>query len=106
MAVILALAAIGCGREHQHGGEDPRPGESITHFGEQTELFVEFRALVVGDESPFAAHVTRLVDFLPLSAGRVTVVLRRRRARRALLPMPDDARNLRPVAVHAGRQAD
>jgi len=52
-----------------------QPPQSITHFAEQTELFVEFPALVTGVESPFAVHLTRLPDWKPMAAGHVTVIL-------------------------------
>ncbi len=73
LAAFLLLV-LGCHRD-DGAAEDSRPAESVTHFAEHTELFAEFRALVVSRESPVAAHVTRLDTFKPLSAGRVTVVL-------------------------------
>ncbi|ABS28273.1 efflux RND transporter periplasmic adaptor subunit [Anaeromyxobacter sp. Fw109-5] len=91
---LLALALLGalasC-RERPGGGDDhdhapraaghgdhapaERPGRSITHFGERTELFVEFPVLVRGEESRFAAHLNDLERFRPLEKGRVEVVL-------------------------------
>lgn len=56
---------------HDHGAS----GEKITHFTDQTELFVEFPRLVVGEKSTFAAHLTRLADFRALPAGKITVIL-------------------------------
>lgn len=56
---------------HGHGSG----AEKITHFTERTELFVEFPRLVVGEQSAFAAHLTRLSDFRALGAGKVTVLL-------------------------------
>ncbi len=73
MALAL-LAAASC-RASVPEETVHRAGESVTHFTERTELFVEFPALVRGLESPFAAHVTRLDDFKPLPAGRVAVTL-------------------------------
>lgn len=52
-----------------------RPDLAYTHWTDTSELFVELPALVVGEESPCAAHVTRLKDFKPLAAGKVVVVL-------------------------------
>ncbi|VAX10328.1 Probable Co/Zn/Cd efflux system membrane fusion protein [hydrothermal vent metagenome] len=60
--------------EHGHGHGDTTI--AITHFSEATELFVEFPALVVGEESPFAAHLTRLDNFKPIASGSVTLTLR------------------------------
>jgi membrane fusion protein, heavy metal efflux system len=83
LAVLAALATVlaaGCDRirfqSHDHDDDlDERGDIAITHFTDRTELFVEFPQLVVGEESPFAAHVTDLTDFKPLLAGEVTAVL-------------------------------
>ena len=76
LAAVLVLS--GC-TEHDHAqGTDAGHGaepEKITHFTKHTELFVEFPRLVVGERSVFAAHVTRLQNFAPVRAGKVTVVL-------------------------------
>jgi RND family efflux transporter MFP subunit len=68
------LLVLGC-HSHEHAEEESRPGVSITRFAPKTELFVEFPALVVGAESPFAAHLTNLETFKPLLSGKVTVAL-------------------------------
>lgn len=52
-----------------------REALAYTNFTESRELFVEFKALVVGEESPFAAHLTNLADFSALTDGKVTVTL-------------------------------
>jgi RND family efflux transporter MFP subunit len=69
--------AHGSGAAHSHAANANRAAEpeKITHFTEHTELFVEFPRLVVGERSAFAAHVTRLKDFAPVRAGKVTVLL-------------------------------
>lgn len=59
---------------HGHGGHDGA-SETVTRWGAQTQLFVEFPALVVSEPSPFAAHLTRLGDHLAIDAGTVTVEL-------------------------------
>jgi RND family efflux transporter MFP subunit len=58
-----------------HGHDQGAAGEKRTHFSDQTELFVEFPRLVVGAQSAFAAHLTRLSDFTALTTGQVTVTL-------------------------------
>jgi RND family efflux transporter MFP subunit len=88
LALFLLTAAVACHRHsdaesdrgHDHGDAGhaapaERPGASITHFGERTELFVEFPLLVRGEESRFAAHLNDLERFKPLEKGRVEVVL-------------------------------
>lgn len=66
----------GVGRDQMHRGHGHDPGTiAVTHFTEATELFVEFPPLAVGEESGFAAHLTRLDDFRPAAEGRVSVRL-------------------------------
>jgi RND family efflux transporter MFP subunit len=89
-SVCLSLLVAGCGRteEHAHDGAAPEeahghPHEesalepvSYTVYTDRTELFVEFKPLVVGETSSFAAHLTRLGDrFTPLTQGQLTVSL-------------------------------
>jgi RND family efflux transporter MFP subunit len=59
---------------HAHAPADGA-SEAVTTWSEHTQLFVEFPALVVGEESPFAAHFTRLSDHGALAEGKVTVEL-------------------------------
>jgi RND family efflux transporter MFP subunit len=86
LSLVAALAAChrhsgdgdhghGTAGHAEHGAPAERPGTSITHFGERTELFVEFPLLVRGEESRFAAHLNDLQRFKPLEKGRVEVVL-------------------------------
>lgn len=75
LGACLFLCALGCQSHEEASPEKSRPAENLTHFSPHTELFVEFPALVLGSESPFAAHVTRLDSFKPLLAGEVTVIL-------------------------------
>ncbi len=63
----------GHGDHHGHGAADSTI--AITRFSDTTQLFVEFPALVAGEESPFAAHLTILENFRPVAAGSVTVTL-------------------------------
>ncbi|MEW6367031.1 MAG: efflux RND transporter periplasmic adaptor subunit [Acidobacteriota bacterium] len=76
---ILALATITVACRGNDNGDrsqaGERPVESITHYTEATELFVEFPRLARGTESAFAVHLTTLVDFKPVASGTVTIVL-------------------------------
>lgn len=61
---------------HGHGhGEHEGASEVVTLWGNETQLFVEFPALVKGEDSPFAAHLTRIRDHLAVSSGKVVVEL-------------------------------
>jgi len=66
------------GDEHAHASApaDERPALSFTHWTDESELFIELPALVRGQDSPCAAHVTKLQPFSALGDGRVSVVLR------------------------------
>lgn len=52
-----------------------RRTESATLWSAKTELFVEYPALVQGEESRFAIHLTRLSDFKPVASGASEVKL-------------------------------
>ena len=84
--VLLSLVVFSCqpSKDHGHshseeGGHshesDEMPTLDFTVWNEQTELFVEFPALVVGKTSRFAAHFTILNGHQPVKEGSVTVSL-------------------------------
>jgi membrane fusion protein, heavy metal efflux system len=85
LAVALLLALSACerlphfGHEHLpdqgHAHEADSDALVYTHYTEEAELFLEFPPLVAGQASRFLAHVTRLADFKPLTAGTVDVIL-------------------------------
>lgn len=60
-----------------HGHADGAEGPTLvyTHYSPSTELFVEFPALVAGQPATFAAHVTRLADYEPVTSGTLEVRL-------------------------------
>ncbi len=64
---------------HAHDGDDAHahdgPTETYTIWTEKTELFVEFRALVAGEKSTFAAHFSEQEYFKPITEGTVTASL-------------------------------
>ncbi len=67
------------GHSHEEEGGDHVHAEdlaiSFTKWSEQLELFVEFKPLVVGEISRFAAHFTHRSDFKPVREGSLTVSL-------------------------------
>ncbi|ADE14869.1 efflux transporter, RND family, MFP subunit [Nitrosococcus halophilus Nc 4] len=83
-------------------------GISATDFTDKTQLFVEFPPLVVGQESPFAAHLTRLEGFQPIAEGRVTVFLGGgdRPLEKFVVDAPQIPGIFRPVVTpqHSGRR--
>ena len=87
-AVVCLLSAWAChshshdtenGHAHNPDGSHPAPEApgleplAYTLYTTHAELFVEFKQLVVGQESRFAAHLTVLGEQLTaLSEGKVT----------------------------------
>jgi hypothetical protein len=75
--VVLALGVASC-RQTSPPAEataDELPTLDVTHFTEAAELFMEHPPLVSGQPALFAIHLTKLADFAPVSAGRVSVEL-------------------------------
>ena len=76
-AVALTFFVIaGCRNKAPEMGnaraDDP---VSITKWTDKTELFVEFAPPIVGKETSFAAHLTDLETFKPVSDGALKVSL-------------------------------
>lgn len=83
---LLVLTLMACTNKtpdgHAHAADGSHPGEaglqplSYTLYSDSSELFVEFKPLVVGATSKFAAHLTKLGEnFTPYTEGTVTVSL-------------------------------
>ncbi|MFH5834301.1 efflux RND transporter periplasmic adaptor subunit [Halalkalibaculum sp. DA3122] len=62
--------------DHGQEGEEPQleGAGAITQWTDKTELFMEYPALIVGQEATFAVHLTRLSDFKPISKSEVEFV--------------------------------
>ncbi len=74
LAVFLFTACTNTPEEpaHEHGMEPL----AYTQYSDKSEIFIEFKPLIVGTVSKFAAHFTILGEnFLPLSEGSVTISL-------------------------------
>jgi hypothetical protein len=74
MAAGLALIplALGGGKT----GSEIQRAVTRTMYIQNTELFAEWRPLVVGQATRLTAHLTRTVDrFLPYAEGKVTLTL-------------------------------
>lgn len=90
-AFVLTVALAGCNKAEEHGhphdeeqavpedshGHAHGEGIAVTHFTDRTELFVEYPPLVIGEESPFAAHMTYLdpEGFKAVAEGKLIVTL-------------------------------
>src|SRR5688500_2014211 len=79
LTILIALLAS-CQQsnteEHGHPHEAESPTIAYTLYSHKTELFVEFKPLVVGQSSRFAAHFTKLGEtFTALEEGTITLSL-------------------------------
>lgn len=75
--VVVAFLGSACSRSTPPAAGVAEPEAlSVTRWTETTELFAEYPALVVGQTSRFAIHLTRLDSFKAVTAGRVEVHLR------------------------------
>lgn len=74
--LIVSIAACK-GKVSEEGNEkEELQALAYTLYTGKSELFVEFKPLVVGQTSKFAAHLTKLGEnFLPFTEGTVTVSL-------------------------------
>ena len=76
---IVSTILFSCSGEHTHEHETKEQGLeplAYTIYSEKTELFVEFKPLVVGKESKFAAHLTILGEhFKPFTEGTISLTL-------------------------------
>lgn len=79
--LFIASLAVSCQRsdvsdEHGHAHAEESPSLAYTLYSERTELFVEFKPLVVGQPTTFAAHFTQLgANFTAVDEGSVTLSL-------------------------------
>lgn len=80
ISLVIVVGLLASCNNNEHGrktltGVDPEP-LAYTLYTDKTELFVEFKPLVVGKVSKFAAHFTQLGEnFKAVTEGSVTVSL-------------------------------
>jgi membrane fusion protein, heavy metal efflux system len=71
---VISLAACKGKSSTAESHEEELRSVAYTLYTDKSELFVEFKPLVVGQASKFAAHLTKLGEtFLPYTEGVVTV---------------------------------
>jgi cobalt-zinc-cadmium efflux system membrane fusion protein len=74
LSIFLSLA---CSPTEE--ADDERPDESVTVYADGLELFMEYPAFVVGEDSPLVAHFTDARDpdgFVWVTEGKVTATLK------------------------------
>ena len=74
VALAAAVGAAGCAPRDAVPQPEP-PTLDLTHWTDDTELFMEYPPLVAGETALFAVHLTTLVDFQPVTTGRASVEL-------------------------------
>ncbi len=72
-AFVISLLA-GCHHSHEETEAQHASGGSVTIWTSKTELFMEYPALIVGQEIRFAVHLTWLSDFKPVTDGTLSLV--------------------------------
>jgi membrane fusion protein, heavy metal efflux system len=78
LGFIAVSCMTACKNDHSHTEEKKQELQTLSYtlYTDKSELFVEFKPLVVGQASKFAAHLTLLGEnFLPYTEGSVTVTL-------------------------------
>jgi len=79
---LVAILSVGCRHgDHEHSATQNHDGESLpalsaTVWTAKTELFMEYEPPAVGRDGKFAAHLTALPTFKPLTEGTMTLVLK------------------------------
>ncbi|MCI0695730.1 efflux RND transporter periplasmic adaptor subunit [candidate division KSB1 bacterium] len=74
--LLLFALCLGCQSRNEATTEHEHEGTSVTLWTEKTELFMEYPALIAGQEAAFAVHLSDLKDFKPVTQGRVTCVFK------------------------------
>lgn len=64
---------IGCGHSHEDQKSQQLPGGSVTLWTAKTELFMEYPALISGQEAHFAVHLSWMSDFKPVTEGTISL---------------------------------
>jgi len=72
--LLLFAFRLGCQSRNEATTEHEHEGTAVTLWTEKTELFMEYPALIAGQEAAFAVHLSDLKDFKPVTQGRLTCV--------------------------------
>ncbi|NUO81967.1 hypothetical protein HUU05_17985, partial [candidate division KSB1 bacterium] len=74
--LLLFALGLGCQSRDEATTEHEHEGTSVTLWTEKTELFMEYPALIAGQEAAFAVHLSDLKDFKPVTSGKLTCVFK------------------------------
>jgi len=82
LAIAFSFLYLGCSKDknNENSGNNNDPGLeplAYTLYTDKTELFVEFKPLITGNETKFAAHFTQLGEsFKAFTEGTITLRLK------------------------------
>ncbi|RIK80640.1 hypothetical protein DCC62_03380 [candidate division KSB1 bacterium] len=74
--LLLSAFCLGCQTRNEATAEHEHEGTSVTLWTEKSELFMEYPALIVGQEAAFAVHLSDMKDFKAVTQGRLTCVFK------------------------------
>lgn len=76
LALLLPACSGGGGASSEEAAHGHHAGGiKVTHYAQRSELFVEYRPLVIGKRRRFDAHLSWLQDYRPVTEGTVRVEL-------------------------------
>jgi RND family efflux transporter MFP subunit len=75
VAAIAFAAMVASCRPPATPADGETPTLDVTHWTDQTELFMEHPPLVAAKTALFAVHLTQMHDFKPVTAGRARIEL-------------------------------
>ncbi len=75
--ILIYAFFAGCASQGGSETDHEHEGSSVTLWTENTELFMEYPALIVGQEAAFAVHLSDMKDFKPVIQGKLTCVFKK-----------------------------
>ncbi|MFQ5627850.1 MAG: efflux RND transporter periplasmic adaptor subunit [bacterium] len=75
-SILIFALFIGCSNHDDAATDQEHEGTSVTLWTEKTELFMEYPALIVGQEAAFAVHLSDMKDFKPVIQGKLTCLFK------------------------------
>ena len=75
--IFIYTFFAGCAGQGSPETDIEPEGSSVTLWTENTELFMEYPALIVGQEAAFAVHLSDMKDFKPVIQGKLICVFKK-----------------------------
>ncbi len=91
--VSMLTFLVGCSNDHDVETEvNEYAGSSVTQYSDSTEIFMEYPALVVGQEAKFLIHLSDMKDFKAVIQGTLSVEFENSAGSKLSLTMDKPAR--------------